>query len=113
MPDLALISPVLLLLLGLALGIVLSAAYGLVWKLRYTRHIRRTAIQQSQVTIAGRVHEQLLPYLPGFPYNPKDARFLGSPVDFVIFDGLDAGRLERIVFLEVKTGAATLSGRER
>jgi len=57
--------------------------------------------------------QQLVPYLPGFGYNPKDARFLGSPVDFVVFDGLDAGALERVVFLEVKTGAAGLSARER
>ena len=27
------------------------------------------------------MHEQLVPYLPEFGFNPKDARFLGSPVD--------------------------------
>lgn len=40
-------------------------------------------------------------------------RFLGSPVDLVVFDGLAAGKLERIVFIEAKTGEATLTGRER
>ena len=43
----------------------------------------------------------------------KDARFLGSPVDLVVFDGLSEGRVRRIVFVEVKTGGAGLTGRER
>jgi predicted Holliday junction resolvase-like endonuclease len=59
------------------------------------------------------VHEQLVPYLPEFGFNPKDARFLGSPVDLVIFDGLAAGAVRRVVFLEVKTGGAALTTRER
>lgn len=61
----------------------------------------------------GKVHEQLIPYLPDFPYNPKDVRFLGSPIDLVVFEGLAEGRVERIVFVEVKTGGAGLTSRER
>ena len=113
MADLTLISPILLLLAGLAIGALLTTLGALVWKASYTRSIRRDAIGRSQATIAGLVHEQLLPILPGFPFNPKDARFLGSPVDLIVFDGLDAGQLQRIVFLEVKTGGAGLSARER
>ena len=113
MADLALVSPVLLLLTGLLIGIVLASLVALLWKAVYTRSIRQDAILRSQATISGLVHEQLLPILPGFSFNPKDARFLGSPVDLVIFDGLDAGQLDRIVFIEVKTGGAGLSKRER
>lgn len=113
MADLALVPPLLLLLAGLAIGITLAMLGALLWKASYTRAIRRDAIGRSQATIAGLVHEQLLPILPGFPFNPKDARFLGSPVDLIVFDGLDAGQLQRIVFLEVKTGGAGLSARER
>jgi predicted Holliday junction resolvase-like endonuclease len=75
--------------------------------------IREDAVQRSRAITAGKVHEQVVPYLPGFPYNPKDVRFLGSPVDLVVFDGLADGRVERIVFLEVKTGGADLTSRER
>jgi predicted Holliday junction resolvase-like endonuclease len=103
----------LLLLSGLGVGVLLSAVYVLLWKARYTRGIRRDAIQRSQATIVGLVHEQLLPYLPDFPWNPKDARFLGSPVDLVVFDGLDDGQLRQIVLVEVKTGASVLTARER
>jgi predicted Holliday junction resolvase-like endonuclease len=34
-------------------------------------------------------------------------------VDYVVFDGLETGSVRRIVFVEVKTGTAALSGRER
>jgi len=85
----------------------------LLWKARYTRAIRHDAIQRSLAVTTGKVYEQIVPYLPDFPFNPKDVRFLGSPVDFVVFDGLSDGHVTRIVFVEVKTGDAQLSGRER
>jgi len=113
MPDLSAVSPFGLLLVGVVLGLLPAVVYVLVWKARYTRRIRQDAVQRSQATIAGQVHEQLLPYLPDFQFNPKDARFLGSPVDLVVFDGLDAGQLRQVVFLEVKTGGANLTPRER
>ena len=101
----------------LALGVLVGAlavwVYILLWKVGYTRRVREDAVQRSQAVTAGKVHEQLIPYLPVFPYNPKDVRFLGSPVDLVVFDGLAEGRLRRIVFVEVKTGGAGLTGRER
>lgn len=101
------------LLLGIVIGLVVAWLYFLVWKLRYTAAIRENAVQRSLAVTAGKVHEQLVPYLPEFGFNPKDARFLGSPVDLVIFDGLAAGAVRRVVFLEVKTGGAALTTRER
>ena len=98
---------------GIAIGLLLAWVYFLIWKVRYTTSIREDAVQRSQAVTAGKVHEQLIPYLPAFPFNPKDVRFLGSPIDLVVFDGLAEGRVRRIVFLEVKTGAAGLSSRER
>ena len=96
-------------LLGAAIVVLLF----FLWKARYTRAVRQDAIQRSLAVTAGKVYEQLVPYLPDFPFNPKDVRFLGSPVDFVVFDGLSNGQVQRIVFVEVKTGDAQLSGRER
>ncbi len=105
--------PSLAMLAGFGVGLIVALGLGLIWKLRYTRAIRRDAVHRSTAVIAGKVHEQLVPHLAGFEFNPKDARFLGSPVDFVVFDGLADGNLGRVIFLEVKTGAATLSPRER
>jgi predicted Holliday junction resolvase-like endonuclease len=101
------------LLIGIAAGVLVTWMYFLVWRLRYSARIRRDAVQRSEAVTAGKVHEQLVAYLPDFPYNPKDVRFLGSPVDLVIFDGMAEGRLQRIVFVEIKTGGAGLSARER
>jgi len=101
------------LLLGIVIGIVVASMYFAIWRLRYSAAIRENAVQRSLAVTAGKVHEQLVPYLPDFGFNPKDARFLGSPVDLVIFDGLAAGQVRRVVFLEVKTGGAALTTRER
>lgn len=101
------------LVVGTAIGLLMAWVYFIVWKARYTTVIREDAVQRSLAVTAGKVHEQLIPYLPAFPYNPKDVRFLGSPIDLVVFDGLAEGRVRRIVFLEVKTGGAGLTKRER
>lgn len=100
-------------LVGLAIGLVVGIAAFFSWKATHAKAIREDAIRRSQSVITGKVSEQLLPYLPGFGYNPKDVRFLGSPIDFVVFDGMAAGKVERIVFLEAKTGTSQLTPRER
>jgi predicted Holliday junction resolvase-like endonuclease len=100
-------------IVGITAGLLLAWVYLVIWKARYAAGIRDDAVQRSLAVTAGKVHEQLVPYLPKFPYNPKDVRFLGSPVDLIVFDGLAEGRLRRIVFLEVKTGRAGLTVRER
>lgn len=104
---------VMALALGLVIGLLLGLVYVLIWKARHTGAIRQDAIQRSLAVTVGKVSEQLVPYLPDFHFNPKDVRFLGSPVDLVVFDGLDAGAVRRIIFIEVKTGASGLSTRER
>ncbi|MBX3146296.1 MAG: hypothetical protein KF785_05955 [Gemmatimonadales bacterium] len=101
------------LVVGLAAGVLVGMALLALGRGRREREVRRDAVQRSEAVIAGKVAEQLLPYLPGFAFNPKDVRFLGSPVDLVVFDGLSSGALERVVFVEVKTGEATLTRRER
>ena len=83
------------------------------WKARYTLAVRQDAVLRSQSVTVGKVTEQLVPFLPGFPFNPKDARFLGAPVDLVVFDGLSDADVRQVVFVEVKTGSAQLSARER
>jgi predicted Holliday junction resolvase-like endonuclease len=83
------------------------------WKATQTSAVRRDAIKRSQAVTVGKVTEQLVPYLPGFEFNPKDVRFLGSPIDLIVFDGLHEDALTEVVFVEVKTGGAGLSGRER
>jgi hypothetical protein len=60
----------------------------------------------------GRAAGALLPG-DGRRFTAGDWRFLGTPVDFVIFDGLSDGQVERIVLVEVKSGTdAKLNDRQ-
>ena len=84
------------------------------WKLDEEKKIRQDAVKKSEAVTRGKVTEHLIPYFPDFEYNPKDARFLGTPVDFIVFDGLSEGKMNRVVFVEVKTGkTGALSPREK
>jgi len=74
---------------------------------------RRAALAGSRNALKGRVSEQFAPFLDGFDYDPADARFIGSPVDFVVFDGLSAGQVRQVVLVEVKTGVAKLTPMQR
>lgn len=83
------------------------------WKRAIEQQVRLDAIQKSQAVTLGKITEHFIPYLPDFTYNPKDARFIGSPIDFIVFDGLTDGEVRKVVFMEIKTGSASLSSRER
>ena len=75
--------------------------------------IRETAIKQSRAVLSGQFSEQLAPYLPDFPYKPTEARFIGKPIDFVVFKGMDEKKIDEIVFVEVKSGQSQLSKVEK
>ncbi len=86
------------------------------WKSREEERIRRDAIERSRNVVLGRVAEQLAPldFAVRLGINPKDARFIGSPIDYIVFKGLYDGSPEEILFVEVKAGSnAKLSKRER
>jgi predicted Holliday junction resolvase-like endonuclease len=83
------------------------------WKVEVEREIRKDAIDKSPSVTMGKMTEHMVPYLPGFGFNPADARFVGSPIDLIVFDGLGNDEVKKIVFVEIKTGASTLSTRER
>jgi predicted Holliday junction resolvase-like endonuclease len=107
------LSSLIVMAAGIAIGLVVAFLYVAAAKPRYTTETRRDAVSQSRAVTRGQIYEQFATYFPGFDFNPKDAQFLGKPVDFVVFDGLDDGKVRRIVFIEVKTGGAKLNARER
>jgi len=65
---------------------------------------RKTAVTQSRAVLGGKFTEQMVPFFPDFKYDPTEVRFIGSPVDLIVFPGLAKGDPEEIVILEVKTG---------
>jgi len=66
-------------------------------------------LRRSSASVKGQIGERFAPFVPGFGYEPADARFLGSPVDYVVFDGLTDGQIRGVAFVEVKTGAVPLT----
>lgn len=83
------------------------------WQMESEENIRADAIRRSSAVVSGKVSEHLAPYMNTFPYNPKDARFLGTPIDLIVFDGMNDEALGDIIFLEIKSGSSSLSKRER
>lgn len=71
--------------------------------------IRNDAIKQSRAVLSGQFSEQISPYLPDFPYKPTESRFIGKPIDFVVFRGMDEKKIEEVIFVEVKSGQSQLS----
>ena len=51
--------------------------------------IKKDSIERSRASLGGQFSEQLAPYLPNFKYKPTECKFLGKPVDLIVFDGLD------------------------
>lgn len=75
---------------------------------------RKDAINRSRAVLSGQMLEQVAPFLPGFPCNPADVRFVGKPIDFVAFPGaVDNKPISEILFIEVKSGNSVLSEREK
>jgi len=68
---------------------------------------RKSAITQSRAVLGGKFTEQMVPFFPDFKYDPTEVRFIGSPIDMIVFPGLAKGDPEEIVILEVKTGKST------
>ena len=75
--------------------------------------IRQDAIKRSRAVLGGQFSEQLAPYLPDFPFSPTECRFIGKPVDFIVFKGMDGKAIEEVVFVEVKSGKSVLSPQEK
>ena len=75
---------------------------------------RKDAVDTSRSSLKGKISEQMSPLFPEFysKYEPSDARFLGSPIDFVIFRNMskfdkktkDEENPIEVVLLDIKTG---------
>ena len=81
---------------------------------------RKESANQSRAVLKGKMAEQIAPLLPGFDYWPADSRFLGDPVDYVIFSGYSACKdhLEdcqnlEVVILDIKHGKSGLTYGQR
>ena len=122
-------------LIGAAIGVVLTTLIlshsrnGRI-KAEYERYIaelelehqqalaqaQKRSVNTSRAVLKGKMAEQLAPIMPQFECLPSDAKFLGDPVDYVVFDGYTdlrdgEGRPEdiEIVLIDIKSGGARLT----
>ncbi|NIO36223.1 hypothetical protein GTO27_00805 [Candidatus Bathyarchaeota archaeon] len=89
------------------------------WKIDKEKDFRQDALAKSRAVLKGALAEQLAPFFKEFGFNPSDARFIGDPVDYVIFDGYTQVRERKadkpitVVLADVKTGQSTLTYEQR
>mgnify|MGYP001581414184 CR=1 FL=1 len=76
------------------------------------KEIRIKSVSSSRRSLVGKFIERFVPFLSQVPFAPSDMHFLGQPIDYIVFEGLRDNQIEKIVFLEVKTGNSKLTKRE-
>jgi predicted Holliday junction resolvase-like endonuclease len=91
-----------------------------IWKKGELERAVKDSVNKSRSILRGKTTEQLVPLTEEFlkEFIPSDAKFLGSPIDYVIFSG--AGSITdgeekdiEIIFMDIKTGKARLTKVQR
>ena len=78
------------------------------WQSNLVR-LRKDIADKQRVNIKGRVGEIFAPFLEGFPFKASESKFIGDPIDYLVFEGLDERNIKRIHLVEVKTDKSQLS----
>lgn len=76
------------------------------------KEAREDAIKRSKAVTRGHTAETFIPFDDDFPYNPRDCKFFGNPIDYIVYDGMEKGHCDRIVFLEIKSGGSQTTKRQ-
>lgn len=88
------------------------------WKVIHEKKIRKSSVDRSRSTLRGQAVEHLAPLMME-NLNPKDCRFLGNPIDYIVFSGASnvtdgkQDQIDRVIFLEIKSGKSTLNKVQR
>jgi predicted Holliday junction resolvase-like endonuclease len=77
------------------------------------KNIPRVSMTTTTAVNIGFIIERIAPMLDDFKFDHNDCRGLFDPIDYVVFEGLRInGKVSRIIFLDIKTGSARLSGKQ-
>ena len=79
------------------------------WKVKEERKIRTDAHARSRAVGWGKTIEKFVPWMAGFPCDPRDSMFLAKPIDYLCFTDRTNKRKSAVHFIEVKSGNANLS----
>lgn len=78
------------------------------------QRIERGAPRTSLAVNIGKICEKVAPAMNGFPHSINDCRFMAEPIDYLIFRGIMAGgKVNRLIFMDIKTGNARLNKSQR
>jgi predicted Holliday junction resolvase-like endonuclease len=77
------------------------------------KEAKREALRHSRAGLGRIVSEEVAPLLHDFPGKASEARFIGKPIDYLIFKGMDEKNVTEVVFVEVKSGTSRLNDDER
>ena len=79
------------------------------WKVKEEKKIRTDAHARSRAVGWGKTIEKFVPWMAGFPCDPRDAMFLAKPIDYLCFTDRRNKKKSAVHFVEVKSGNANLS----
>ncbi len=83
------------------------------WVSSEEKRIREDAIGRSARTLSGKALEKLIPFLDRFKHDPHDVKWLGDPIELVVFDGYSEGNPNKITFVEIKSGESRISSKQK
>lgn len=89
------------------------------WKLTEEERIRSDALTRSRSVIRGQATEHLAPLMMP-DLNLKDFRFVGNPIDYIVFSGVSDitdkvanAKIDKVILLEIKSGKSKLNTVQR
>ena len=74
---------------------------------------RKDSTKKQRATIKGQISETLAPWSMTIVDSVSELNFLGNPIDFIGFKGLDGKGDVEIKFIEVKSGNSKLNSNQR
>ncbi|GAB3052109.1 Holliday junction resolvase-like protein [Acinetobacter apis] len=81
---------------------------------------QKRSVNASRAILKGKLAEQFAPMFPEFEYLPADAKFMGDPIDYVVFNGYTefrdgVGTIDdiEVIFIDIKSGHAKLTAGQK
>lgn len=71
------------------------------------------AVITTRAVNIGQSLEKVLPIMKDFSWSLPDCRFLGNPIDMIVFNGFAKNKIDSISFIEVKSGGARLNSHQK
>ncbi len=86
---------------------LLSVILFLLWR-RSVKLLKETKFaKKSLSSLYGKTTEQFMPFVSDFGYDPKNFRFIGTPIDGIVFNE------DEIVFIEFKSSSSRFSQKQK